>query len=344
MPTYAILKDARVDGHPLEQVGAGFNKQLLNDLLRGTLGFNGVILSDWAITHDCGQGCSNPTADHPQQPADIAMPWGVESLTPEQRYVKGVRAGLDQFGGTDDVGPLIDAVKSGTLSEDRIDQSVQRILIPKFQMGLFENPYVDASKASQIVGSSEFAAEATKNQRAAQVLLEDEHAFLPVRGKGRKVYLYGMNAKAAEAAGLTVVTDPAKADFAIIRAETPSEMLHPNYFFGSRQKEGRLDFRDGDPAYDALKTASAHIPTIFAIFLDRPAILTNVRDKATVILANFGANDAAVLDVILGKAKARGKLPFELPSSMAAVEGQDPAVPDDSRDPLYPVGAGIMLP
>lgn len=74
------------------------------------------------------------------------------------------------------------------------------------------------------------------------------------------------------------------------------------------------------------------------------AILTNVQDKAAAILANFGADDAAVLDVILGKARAKGRLPMELPRSMEAVEAQKPGVPDDSVDPLYPSGAGLILP
>ena len=307
MPTYAILRDAEVNGCPLEQVGAGFNKQLLAGLLRHTYGFKGIVLSDWAITRNCDQACRHPTADQPQKPKDIAMPWGVESLTPQQRYIKGVRAGVDQFGGTDDVQPLIDAVKSGALSEDRIDQSVRRVLIPKFEMGLFEDPYVDPSRAQDIVGAPKFVAEAAPTQRVAQVLLQNSNNLLPLVRALKKVYLFGMNSKAAEAAGLTIVDDPAKADFAIIRAEAPSEMLHPDYFFGSRQKEGRLDFHKCDPAYDALKAASAHVPTVMAIFLDRPAILTNIRNKATAILANFGASDAAVLDVILGEAKARGK-------------------------------------
>lgn len=77
------------------------------------------------------------------------------------------------------------------------------------------------------------------------------------------------------------------------------------------------------------------MPTVLATFLDRPAVLTNVQDEASVILANFGASDAAVLDVLLGRARARGSLPFELPRSMEAVEAQDPAAPDDSPDPLY---------
>ena len=77
-----------------------------------------------------------------------------------------------------------------------------------------------------------------------------------------------------------------------------------------------------------------------AIDLDRPAILSNVKNKAKAIIGTFGASDAAVLDVIAGRARAEGKLPFELPSSMKEVEAQDPAAPDDTAHPLYAVGVG----
>ena len=76
-----------------------------------------------------------------------------------------------------------------------------------------------------------------------------------------------------------------------------------------------------------------------AVADDRPGLTQSLADA---ILGNFGASDAAVLDVLTGKAKARGRLPFELPRSMAAVAAQDPAAPDDSVDPLYPRGAGIV--
>jgi beta-glucosidase len=82
---------------------------------------------------------------------------------------------------------------------------------------------------------------------------------------------------------------------------------------------------------------------ILSIYLDRPAILTNMTGLTDAIVANFGASDAAVLDLVLGHARPRGRLPFELPSSMAAVEAQDPAVPDDSAAPLFPRGAGLSL-
>lgn len=323
------------------QVGPGFSNRLLQDLLRAREGFEGIILSDWAITRDCTPGCRNPTSSAPQQPQDIATSWGVEELTVGQRYVKDLEAGLDQFGGTDDVQPLIDAVGGGEVSETRIDESVTRILQSKFEQGLFENPYVDPEKAASAIGTAADVAMAEKTQREAQVLLQNRGSILPITPESRKVWLFGMDSDAALAAGLTVVDDPADADFAIVRADTASETLHPNHFFGSRQKEGRLDFRPGGPAFDAIEKASASVPTILAIFLDRPAILSNVQDKVSVILANYGASDAAVLDVILGNAKAKGRLPAELPRSMEAVEAQDPAVPDDSRNPLYPRGAGI---
>jgi beta-glucosidase len=77
--------------------------------------------------------------------------------------------------------------------------------------------------------------------------------------------------------------------------------------------------------------------------MDRPAILTNVQPRVAALLVTFGASDRALLDVVTGRAVPRGHLPFELPSSMAAVDAQDPAVPDDSAAPLYPRGAGLSL-
>jgi len=87
-----------------------------------------------------------------------------------------------------------------------------------------------------------------------------------------------------------------------------------------------------------LKRASAKAPTIVAVDMDRPAILTNVRSKARALIAVFGASDAALLDVVSGRARAEGRLPFELPSSMENVEAQDPAKADDTASPLYPLG------
>jgi beta-glucosidase len=340
MPAYPILVDTRLEGVPVEPVSPGYSRQLLDGLLRERLGYEGLVLSDWAITRDCNERCRAPTAEAPQRAEDISTAWGVEALSVRERYVAGLAAGLDQFGGTDDVAPLLAAVEAGEIAVERIDRSVRRVLELKFRLGLFENPYVDPAEAARVIATPPDAALAARTQREAQVLLENRGGVLPFAPAG-KVWLFGMAPEAAIRAGLTVVDSPEEADFSIVRAETASEMLHPHHFFGSRYKEGRLDFRPGDAPYDALVRAhAAGVPTVLAIFLDRPAVLTSVQDKADVILANFGADDGAVLDVLLGRAEPRGVLPFELPRSMEAVEAQDSALPDDSMDPLYPRGAG----
>lgn len=343
MPAYPILRDVVLDGKPLEEVAPGFNKQMLQDELRDKRHYQGIILSDWLVTSDCNEYCRAPTDQHPQAILDVATSWGVTDLTPEARYAKGLNAGVDQFGGIEDPTALLKAVKDGLVTEARIDQSVERLLASKFALGLFENPYVDPAAAARLMDDAGVAKRAGDVQAQSQVLLQNKGGLLPMTGaKGKRVWLFGMDAAAATAMGLTVVKDPAEADFAIIRTETPHEMLHPNHFFGSRQHEGRLDFRAGDEAYDALvKAKAAGLPSVLAIFLDRPAILTNVLDKADVVLGNFGASDEAVLNVIAGKVHAAGHLPFELPSSMKAVEQQNPAIANDSPSPLFKVGSGL---
>lgn len=342
MPTYAILKDLSLDGQPLEQVGAGFSKQLLTDQLRSKHGFKGVVISDWAITNDCGETCRNGFPDG-QKPsfAGLSTAWGVEDLAKVDRYAKGVNAGLDQFGGVEDTAELVAAVKTGKIPQARIDDAARRILAIKFQQGLFENPYVDPKAATALVGSQTFVAEGRAAQSAALTLLENKNGLLPLKGVGRKVWLKGVSAEAAKAHGLVPVDDLAQAELAIIRTATPFETLHPNFTFGSFQHEGDLSFKDGAADYEAIKAASAKVPSIVSVYLDRPAILTNVRDKAAALIGDFGSGDDAFLDAVTGKAPPRGKLPFELPSSMAAVEVQAEDAPHDSKGPLYPIRFGL---
>lgn len=338
MPAYPILQGVRLNGAPLPAVAPGFNKPLLAGLLRGGQRYDGLILSDWAITVDCLQACTTPTAARPQTPGAIATPWGVEALSATERYIKGIDAGIDQFGGVDDPAPLVEAWRAGKIAPERLDEAAGRALAIKFRLGLFDDPFVDPDAATRIVGNAAAVAAGEAAQRRSLVLLEN-HAALPVRGR---VWAHGIDPAAVRAAGLVPVDDPAQADAALVRVATPFEMLHPHHFFGARQHEGRLDFRDGDLAYEAIKRAAARVPTVVVVDMDRPAILTNVRDKAAAILVAFGASDAAVLDVATGKARAEGRLPFDLPSSMQEVAAQDPALPDDTRTPLYRRGAGIV--
>jgi beta-glucosidase len=127
-----------------------------------------------------------------------------------------------------------------------------------------------------------------------------------------------------------VVADPAQADLAIIRAPAPYECEHPNFFFGSRQQEGRLAFMEKDAAYAELLRVSPLVPTVFLTTLERPLILTNIRPHAT-----------ALLGLITGEVSPGRHLPFELPSSVEEVRQQRSDLPHDSQSPLFPFGFGL---
>jgi len=341
MPTYSILEGGTLNGRPLEQVGAGFNRQLLNDLLRKRYGFQGIVVTDWAVTNDCGELCRNgfPPGQRPTF-AGIAMPWGVEDLPKADRFAKAVNAGVDQFGGTEEVEFLLQAVRQGKVSESRINESAYRIALQKFKLGLFDNPYVDTVAAGSIVGNPRFRDEATAAQRRSLVLLENKGDFLPVAARGKRVFLHGVDSAAAVRHGFTVVSDVSQADLAIVRTVAPYQTLHPGYVFGAMQHEGDLGFRDGDPEFEEIKRISAAVPTVLTIYLDRPAILSGVKDRVSALIGNFGVSDDALLDVVTDVARPQGKLPFELPSTMAEVEAQRSARPSDTAHPLYRIHFG----
>jgi beta-glucosidase len=344
MPTYPIPRDVMLNGRKLEAVGAGFSRQLLTEELRGRYKFNGVIVSDWAITNDCTGPCVDGLPPgQPPTPAYIGMPWGVENLTRAERFIKGVNAGLDQFGGAEDSQILVEAVRAGKLTEARLAESAYRVMLQKFQQGLFENPYVDAAQADSIAGKAAFVKEALVAQSRSLALLENKNNTLPLSGKIKKLYLYKINSQIAREYGFTVVEKIEDADLALIRTVTPFERLHPNYFFGSLMHEGDLGFHDGNPDYEAIKAASAKVPTVVTIYLDRPAILTNVKDKVAALVGNFGVSDAALFEALTGKVALQGRLPFELPSSMDEVRAQSPDAPEDTAHPLYRFGFGIIL-
>lgn len=337
MPTYARPpEDLLIEGRAAERVAAGFSRQMITDLLRGRYGFKGVVITDWKITDDCPQACVDGTLDY----KSVGMPWGVEDLSKAERFAKALDAGVDQFGGVADTEVIIDLVRSGRIAESRLDQSVQRLLIQTFELGLFENPYVDPERAVALIGTSAHKAEALAAQRRSFVLLENRDAVLPLAASSRKVWLWKVSPQVATARGYIVVDDPAQADLALVRMAAPFTS-HANYFFGQRHHEGSLDFPDDNVDLMALQRAAAHAPVVVSVYLDRPAILTRIKPLAAALIGEFGASDEAFFDYVAGYQPPAATLPFELPSSMAEVEVQAPDAGSDTLRPLYPRGAGL---
>ncbi|MGN6249603.1 MAG: glycoside hydrolase family 3 protein [Ginsengibacter sp.] len=323
MPYYGVPMDST---H--EHVGFSYNKGIITGLLRDQLHFNGIVCTDWGLVTDTHMG----------KVLWPARAWGEQSLDSEQRVEKIINAGVDQFGGENIPEVVVNLVKKGKISEARIDTSVARLLRLKFELGLFDNPYIDASKATQIVGKREFVKAGEESQRRAITLLKNENKILPLKTGSLKIYVKDIDSTTAAKYGM-VVKNPSEADVAVIRLSTPFYPVKSDIPMAKGFHHGDLDFKGLQK--DSIMNLLKSVPTIVDIYLDRPAVIPEINAGAKGLLADFGASDAAVLDVVFGKYKPGGHLPIELPSSMEAVRNQKEDVPYDSKDPLYKFGYGL---
>ncbi len=322
MPYYGVPM-----GQTNEDVAMSFNKAIITGLLRERHGYEGVVCTDWGLITDTHL----PGAIWP------ARAWGVERLSHVARVGKALEAGVDQFGGESCPELVVELVKTGAISEARLDQSVRRLLRLKFQLGLFDNPFVDETRVAQVFGHPASVLAGATSQTRAMTLLKNTDGVLPLRGRP-KIYVQDMDP--ATAAGYAeVVSTPEEADFAIARLATPWYPVDTPNFVARGFHHGDLDFK-GD-AKASILALLQKLPTIVVLYLDRPAVIPEISALAAALLAEYGASDTAVLEVIFGKASPQGKLPFELPNSMDAVRNQKADVPYDSEDPLYPFGFGL---
>jgi len=313
-------------GTEYEEVGFGFNRSVITGLLRERYGFDGLVCTDWGLIND---------SEIFGQPFP-ARAWGVEDLTPRERMKKVLDAGADQFGGEADPELLLALIADGEITEERIDVSARRILREKFELGLFEDPFVDEDAADEVVGRADFRAAGETAQRASITVLTND-GTLPF-ARGLKLYVEGVDAEVAASFGEVVAT-PDEADLAVIRLQAPFEeraTMFENFFHA-----GSLDFADDVVAH--VREVAAAVPTVVDVLADRPPILTPITDAAAAVTVNWGASGAALLDVLSGAVAAQGKLPFDLPRSMAAVEASRPDVPFDTADPLFGFGHGLSL-
>ncbi len=326
MPYYGVPM-----GQTSEDVGFAFNKDIITGLLRNRYGFGGVICSDWGLLTDTKIG----------NQVMLARAWGVENLSPLERAKKILDAGVDQFGGEASPELVVELVEKGMVPESRIDQSVRRLLLAKFKLGLFDQRYVNPELAEKIVGKEAFRKAGALSQRKSIVLLKNgddgqDNRLLPLK-VGTKIYVENIRPEVANKYG-NLVDSVEDADVAILRLKAPFQPRNENFlerFF----HQGDLDFKG--PEKQRILDILERIPTIVDIYLDRPAVIPEIAEKSAGLLANFGAADEAVLDVIFGKFKPTGKLPFELPSSMEAVRKQKEDLPYDSENPLFHFGFGL---
>lgn len=317
-----------------EEVGFAFHRRIITDLLKKKLGFKGIVCSDWGIITD-------------QEMLGQLMParaWGCEGLTDLQRFVKIMDAGCDQIGRETRVDLAIEAVEKGLVAEERIDRSVRLILREKFELGLFDHPFVDVDHAVEIVGNAGFVAEANAAQRKSYTLLMNKERVLPLNleeTKKKKLYVENIDSKVLrEMYGLDVVNAIEEADIALLRLRTPYDKRPGGFEAGFHA--GNLEFSAKERARQA-KIYSTIPITIVDLYLDRPVAVPEIASQASALLTSYGSNVFAFLDVVfsIGGAKPGGRLPFDMPRSMAACQISREDMQADTKDPLFVFGHGL---
>jgi beta-glucosidase len=315
MPYYAVPS-----GITGEAVGMAYSKEIITRLLRGDLGYTGVVNSDTGITN--------------------GMPWGVEGLTVKQRYQKAIEAGVDRLGGDATPEIIVELVQDGALVETRIDESARRILRVLFALGLFENPYANPDEAVRTVRRAEFQEKADLAQRKSIVLLKNADDLLPLK-KGLRMYVADIDPAVAARYGYVSTDSPEGADVCIMRVSAGRGGFGPR---AAAAGGAPIDLTLPSATLDRVRAVARQKPTIVALHLDNPLVVPELAAEAAALLVTFGVSDQALLDVLVGKLAPAGKLPFEMPSSMEAVRAQLEDVPGDSKAPLFAIGSGLTYP
>ena len=234
MPYYTISWNQDPNG---ENVGNAYNKYIITDLLREKYGYDGVVCTDWSITHE-----------HTVMDSFIdGKPWGLEGMTEAELHYKALMVGVDQFGGNNDAKPILEAYEMGIKEHGeekmraRMEASAVRLLKNIFRVGVFENPYVSPSETVQIVGRPAFMKAGFEAQLQSVVLLKNAKNTLPIKDK-KTVYVpkryvpasrnflgmetpestdYPVNIELVKKY-FDVTENPAKADIALVFIQNPS--------------------------------------------------------------------------------------------------------------------------
>ncbi len=337
-------------------VPAVMNRYLLQNILRAELGFNGIIISDYnAVKETVAHGVS---ADF-RAAAINSFTAGTDIEMASATYFKVLKELFDQ----------------NKLPLKLLDEAVLRVLNLKQELGLFENPYKDASTEdhNKIVMSDKHLAEALKVAHQSLVLLKNENHVLPLQ-QNAKIALFGPNSAEANLNGAwswhgyRAVNKTLKESL----EETNSLALIEDadyivYFGGEKNSESgeaksktNLDFPEAQ-LKELVALRKYNKPIILLIAAGRPLILTEVEKLVDSIIYTWflGTKSAAAIrETIFGLNNPSAKLPMSFPRNCGQIpiyynhlptgrpaDGIDDsyrsAYLDSPNTPLYPFGYGL---
>lgn len=332
------------------------NKYLIQDVLKGELGFKGFVITDYEAVHQLKEDDFH------------------------SQVVTSVNSGVDMFMEAihwkETIDEIKEAVKKGEIKEQRINDAVRRILRVKLEMGLFEKPLGNQDLAVKELGSAESREIAKRAVRESLVLLKNNNNILPLK-KGAKIFVTGPAAddvgiqcggwtvgwqggmdqygskwtvgstildgfrKIAQENGGTIITDMTEAKNADAAVVVIGEQPYAEY----KGDDGELDLFTcmalGDNKKALEDAKSTGLPVITVLVSGRPRIVTDEIDNWDAFVAAWlpGSEGEAVSEVLYGKYPFTGKLSFTWPTDVK----QLPVNVDDGsgKKPLFPYGFGL---
>ncbi|MGD0583618.1 MAG: glycoside hydrolase family 3 N-terminal domain-containing protein [Bacteroidales bacterium] len=343
-----------------------FSPYFSTELLYNKLGFKGAICTDWGVVG--GIGPMNPRLK------------GKTTLKDNMHMV--INAGVDQMGVETDNQLVVELVKEGKITEERINKAAAHILQWHVKLGLFENPYVDAEAAVKIVNSEKNQKLGYKAQLESVILLSN-NGVLPAKEKC-KLYIEGIEKEIA-AKYAEIVDNPAKADLILVRTPTYLQDEYSDAIESAKKLPAFAKIKDTKKLVEAVtevftnglgpdgqridlvdmmgapfdrdisfpadkwasikKLAKTGVPVVVAFNPTGSGVVlpADLKEITKASLMLFDVQDSALLDVVFGRFNPVARLPFEIPSSMEAVKKQLEDVPFDSKDPAFKYGDGLSF-
>jgi beta-glucosidase len=342
MPSYSSV-DIIGDDKPAVKMHG--NAELINGVLKNRMGFGGFVISDWqAIDQLPGDYASD---------IRTSINAGLDMIMVPTRYQEFIQG-------------LTTEVTEGRVSQARVDDAVRRILEQKFKLGLFEHPYADTGKLSEI-GGAKHRAVGREAAAKSQVLLKNDGNVLPLKSSA-KVYVAGSNANdlgnqlggwsiswqggsGATTTGTTILDGIKQNVPTATFSQDASAPLDGHdvgvVVVGERPyAEGIGDVGNGhdlllsDADKAAVGKVCAAMKCVVLVVSGRPQVVADQLGEIDALVASWlpGTEGAGVADVLFGKQPFSGRLPVTWPKT----EAQQPInVGDASYDPQYPYGWGL---
>lgn len=322
------------------------NHYLLTEVLKGELGFDGFLVSDWA-------GIDQLPGDY-RSDVEISINAGLDMIMVPDKYI--------QF-----INTLKDLVGRNRVPLARIDDAVRRILRIKFRMGLFEHPYTDRSYTGS-VGSAAHRQIARECVRQSLVLLKNQNQILPLSKSMNRIHVAGKSADNVgnQCGGWTIswqgssgnITPGSTILQAIQNTITGNTIITYSYTGANAAGAdvgivviGETPYAEGQGDRSDLHLApedvaaiqnvkNAGVPVVAVLISGRPMIIEPVLELCDAFIAAWlpGTEGRGVADVIFGDYAPTGKLSHSWPRNMAQipVNAGDPVY-----DPLFPYGFGL---